>query len=918
MIKYYTVKIFYLEGVFILRKDYEKEAVPRRRSRHAKGNVDKRNKSSRSNKANIENRNRRNNRADINNRSSKSNRAHIDIRDRRYSMEKDENDRAQSYVRGLTAENNKNGNKRKKIMTERRKRAIKRFNTLFIIAYLIFSIYRIVSYFSWRSLVLPMMKNEGSVVVDMNGNVMDVIGEERIRENISISDVPDNLKNAYIDIEDERFYSHNGVDTKRTVAAIGTYVLHGGKSSFGGSTITQQLVKNITGNDDTSISRKMGEWIKARELESFSSKDEILESYFNIIYLAPNVYGVNMGAKYYFNKDVKDLKLSECAFLAGINVSPNSYNPFGETDNSEKIKKRTKIVLDKMLELKHISQDEYNTAIKEVEEGLPFSKGDLNSENDGVYSYYTDAVISDVITDVAKKKHISEKFATNYVYMSGATIYSTEDPNIQEKLENEYNKSQYILTSSSGQKSQSAMVIMDHSNGQVKAVVGGLGEKTTSRGFNRATQAVRQTGSSIKPIAVLAPGIDKKIFTASTMYVDEPTTFKDGDGSYSPKDNDDYIGNITVRRAVESSQNIPFVKMMEQVTPETSIKYLEKMGISTLTDQDKTLALALGGQEKGITPLEMAAAYATIANDGVYIEPIFYTKVVNKDGKTVVKAKQKKKKVFSKEVAYILKELLKEPVEGSNGTAKPCRIEGMDVAAKTGTTNDNYDKWLCGFTTYYTAVTWYGYDTSETIAYRGKSPAVLLWSAVMKNVHTGLSGTTFSKPGGVKQAEICSETGNIASSKCKNTHTEYFLSGTLPGNCVGCTGTGTNTKTTQYNNNNNNNYEEPKQEVNNSTSNSVEVTNVPQVPEKTNQTNNTSKAENTNTNQSNSTQGASTNSSNSGQNTANSSGNQASTTSEAESNTNTSQNQTNNSGNNSTSSSSTETSVDDDEEDDGP
>lgn len=804
--------------------------------------------------------------------------------------------------------------KGKKIMTDRKKRAIKRFNTLFIIAYLVFAVYRITAYFSWRSLALPMMKNECSTVVDMNGNVVDVIGGERVRENVPLSEMPQDLKNAYVDIEDERFYKHGGVDLKRTTSAIGSYVLHGGKSSYGGSTITQQLVKNITSNDDTSIGRKVGEWTKAVELESFASKDEILESYLNIIYTAPNVYGVSMGSRYYFNKDVRDLKLSECAFLAGINVSPNSYNPFGESDNSERIKKRTKTVLKKMLDLKHISQEQYDIAVKEVDEGLEFSKGDVYNDNDGVYSYYTDATISEVISDLSKKKHISKDFATNYIYMAGVTIYSNEDASIQEALESEYNQKKYIKTSSSGQTSQSAMVIMDHSNGKVRAVVGGLGEKTTPRGFNRATQAVRQTGSSIKPIAVLAPGLDKKIFTGATMYADEPTTFKDGNGTYSPKDNDKYIGDITVRRAVESSQNIPFVKMMEQVTPETSVKYLEKMGITTLTDKDKTLSLALGGQEKGITPLEMAGAYATIANDGVYIEPTFYSKVVSKDGKNVIKSKQKKKKVFSKEVAYVLKELLKQPVNGSNGTARPCKMEGMDVAAKTGTTNDNYDKWLCGFTTYYTAVTWYGYDTCETISYSGKSPAVLLWSAVMKNVHSDLPNTTFQRPASVKQAEICQETGKIASSRCSNTYTEYFLSGTLPTeNCVACTGSGNRQTSTQRNNDNYVSTEEDDDDEDNTPS--VQVTNVPQQTTQTTGNNNSNNKDTTSTNSINQNTNNSTNSS-STSNTNSSSQSNNTNTQNNQNNSNT--NQSLNSGNGQTGNNTTSTTTDDDEQDDGP
>ncbi len=323
--------------------------------------------------------------------------------------------------------------------------------------------------------------------------------------------------------------------------------------------------------------------------------------------------------------------------------------------------------------------------------------------------------------------------------------------------------------------------------------VGGLGKKETSRGFNRATQALRQTGSAGKPLAVLAPALDKKIITPATIYVDEPTTFDDGtDEGYAPTDYNDYKGAITVRQATESSQNIPFVKIMEQLTPKTSIQYMKKMGISTLTKTDENLNLALGGLDKGISPLEMAAAYACIANDGIYIEPTFYSKIENNIGKTVVKSKSNKKKVFSKQVAYLLKSLLKEPVIGSSGTAKYCKISGIDVSAKTGTTNDDYDRWLCGFTPYYTAATWFGFDFNETINFNRKNPSGQIWANVMKKVHSGLNNSTYEVPSGLETLEICPESGEIANSGCPHSYTEYFLNGTTPTTyCVKHTGSST-------------------------------------------------------------------------------------------------------------------------------
>lgn len=637
---------------------------------------------------------------------------------------------------------------------------------------------------NWQNLAIDMISNTPSSVIDSTGNTIAEIGNNKKTKNISLEQIPDNLKNAYISIEDQRFYSHSGVDLPRTTAAIFSYIKNLGSSSFGGSSITQQLVKNLTGDSYSKISRKINEWIKAFALECVLEKDEILEAYLNIIYVGPNIYGVNLGSKYYFSKDLEKLSLAECAFLAGINNSPNSYNPFGEKDTSQKIKNRTTTVLYKMLELGYINNEEYEIAKKEVENGLAFKKGNIeDTSKNNIYSYHTDALLNEIIDDISNKKNISTEFATNYIEMAGLKIYSTQDSNIQKQIENEFSKSKYIIKSAKDSKitAQAAMVVLDHKTGQVLGCVGGIGKKEISRGLNRATQSTRQTGSAGKPIAVLVPAIDQKIITASSIYNDEPTTFDDGtENGYSPTDYNKYQGNITVRNAVESSQNIPFVKIMEQLTPKLSIKYLKKMGVSTLTDVDNNLNLALGGLDKGISPLEMASAYGTIANGGIYIEPTFYTEIKNSSGKIIVKSKQNKKRVFSEEVAFIVQSLLTEPVTGNQGTAKYCKIEGIDVAAKTGTTNDDYDRWLCGFTPYYTATTWFGFDLNETINFNNKNPSGQIWSSVMKSIHSGLPNKKFSVPSKIESATICPITGNIATNICKNAYTEYFLEGTTP------------------------------------------------------------------------------------------------------------------------------------------
>ena len=361
----------------------------------------------------------------------------------------------------------------------KRKSKLKKFIILILIIGIFgFAIKTAISINTWQNLALDMTVNRPSQVIDSEGEIIAEIGSEINRENVSFDKIPENLKNAYVAIEDERFYKHFGVDIKRTVAAIGNYILRGGKASFGGSTITQQLVKNITGDDSSSPTRKVKEWAKAAQLEWCMDKDRILESYLNVIYVGPNVYGVQMGAKYYFDENVTDLSLVQCAFLAGINNAPNAYNPFNEEkDNTEKIEKRTKTVLNKMLELGYISEDEYNQAVEEVEAGIEFEKGDIEPEGNGVYSYHTDALLSEVITDLAEDKNISKTFATNYLYMADAKIYSTQKSSIQDEIETEFEKKQYILKSNNNddETSQAAMIIIDHKTGHVLGCAGGFG-----------------------------------------------------------------------------------------------------------------------------------------------------------------------------------------------------------------------------------------------------------------------------------------------------------------------------------------------------------------------------------------------------------------------------------------------------------
>ena len=633
-----------------------------------------------------------------------------------------------------------------------------------------------------------------SVVVDSNGGVIANLSGDEKRKVITLEDMADDLPKAYVAIEDERFYKHNGVDLKRTAGAILHTVT--GNSSYGGSTITQQLVKNITKDDESSglagIFRKVKEWAKAYQVERMISKDQILELYLNILYVGGegNLHGVELGAEYYFNKSAKDLSLAECAFLAGINSSPNYYNPYKLASNNdteekrdERIKSKVLTVLAKMKELGYIqNEEEYNEAVKQAEEGLKFEKAAIATGT--TYSYHTDAVIDQVINQVMDEKDISRQLAENYVYSSGLTIYSTVDSTIQARLEEEYAKEKYKKTSpSKKQTTQSGMAIIDYKTGNVVGIAGGLGTKEGS-GWNRATQMKKQTGSSIKPIADVAPALEEKVITPATVYDDVKTDFG---GGYTPKnDGERYRGIINIRQFIETSQNIPALKIMKELTPEKSIQYLKKMGITSLDDKkDNVLSLAIGGMTDGVSPLEMAAAYGTIANDGIYITPTFYTKVVDSSGNTVLTPKQEQVRAVSEQTAYLTKKITQEPVNSSRGTATYCRISGMDVAAKTGTTDKSYDRWLCGFTPYYSAATWFGYDDSEEVKGFSQNPAGQIWDAVMTDIHKKLANASFQKPSGIVEQTVCRTTGCLATTGCTDTYKEIFASNNIPEKCQG-------------------------------------------------------------------------------------------------------------------------------------
>ena len=384
---------------------------------------------------------------------------------------------------------------------------------------------------------------------------------------------------------------------------------------------------------------------------------------------------------------------------------------------------------------------------------------------------------------------MDEDAAKARVYNNGYKIYTTQDNDIQDRMEEEYLKDKYIKDATSkdakeGAHTQSGMVIIDHSTGQVVAEVGGLGDDSPTYGTNRATSMVnggRQAGSSIKPLVAVAPGLENGVITAATVYDDSPTNF----GDYPPQNSTGYLGLITVRKAIANSSNIVNIKILSNVGVSNGVEFLNELGMTQYNEDDEMLSLALGGTDHGTTPLQMAAAYATIARGGEYIEPTFYTKVEDLDGNVILEAKQETRRVMSEGNAYILSDILTSPVTG--GTARMCAMSGMDVAAKTGTTNENKDRWLCGFTPYYTAATWFGYDTPERVAMYNlpDNPAMVIWSAIMDDIHEDLDGKRFEEPDNIVSAKICLDSGKRATKECKHTYTEIFVEGTVPDECDG-------------------------------------------------------------------------------------------------------------------------------------
>ena len=632
------------------------------------------------------------------------------------------------------------------------------------------------------------INNFTTYVYDINGNQYTTLTGSENRTYATLSECSTYLPQAFIAIEDERFESHMGVDIKRTTGATIKYLLSKvgiGTSSYGGSTITQQVIKKVTGEDDRSSLRKAKEIIRAIQLETWLSKDQIIELYMNLIYLGEGAYGVEAAAYTYFDKSADELTIAECALIAGLAQAPEGYNPY---KYPEKAKNKQLLVLGKMLELEKITQEQYNEAISQE---LVYQKGsvDLASSN----SYFVDAVVEEVIEDLMDEKGVTRAMAQKMVYNNGLHIYTTIDPEIQEIMDEVYMDQSYfeIKGGTYDPELQSAMVIIDYKKGNVVALVGGAGEKTTLRGLNRATQMTRSPGSNMKPIGVYAPGLESGVLTAATTFDDVPVSYKIGTKDWNIKNYDNkYRGLINIRKAIEISDNIVAAKaLQEKVGSNYAYEFLKDLGISTLTSSDKNspASLSLGGMSKGVSPLELAAAYGAIANNGVYVEPKLYTQIKDRNGEVILEKKSEVRDVMTKENAYIITDMMKTVTTGSEGTGKVAKLTNIDVAAKTGTTSDDKDRWFTAYTPYYVGSVWFGYDEPKYINV-SSSPATKVWKAVMEKVHEDLPEAKFERPSAVINVEVCKDSGLLATDACKNdlrgtrVTTEIFNSknGTIP------------------------------------------------------------------------------------------------------------------------------------------
>ena len=592
------------------------------------------------------------------------------------------------------------------------------------------------------------------------------------RRIIEYSDLPDHLVQALVDIEDHRFWEHNGVDWYSTASAM-IQTLTGGNTR-GGSTITQQLLRNITDDKDVTVQRKVREIFRALEFEKSHTKEEIITLYFNRISFGFQFDGIATAAEGYFGKDVSELTLAESASLVAIINNPSLYDPFydhtyyverdGEhvyRTTRELNKERQELILDRMLELGHISQEECDAAKAETllftdseEYKALHGEEDAAAESggsDSVYTtWFTDAVIEDAIELIQEARGCDASTANSLLYSGGYHIYTTLDPDIQEIVDSVYrDPSNFDNPSASGQPLGSAITVIDPYTGDVVAMAGGVGEKEGSRTQNLA-RTRQPCGSAIKPVSVYAPAIDSNVITPANVFDDYPVRINDyGTGGFPTNSPNRYDGMTTVYRGLQQSKNTITVRTLELLGTENSFYFMENnLGFDLDAADNAISPLAMGGLTYGVTTEEMAAAFAAFANGGIYTEPRTIIEIRENDNETVMVDNSSNSKVAMKETtAYLINQILRSVVTSGTGTG--ANFSGMTIAGKTGTTNNMFERYFVGYTPYYSAAVWTGYvERDETIP--GGNPAIGIWRKVMEQVHANLENKTFpERPDGI-------------------------------------------------------------------------------------------------------------------------------------------------------------------------
>ncbi len=628
---------------------------------------------------------------------------------------------------------------------------------------------------------------------------------EQNRVWVDLENIPDYMSKAYIAIEDKRFNEHKGVDWFSFTLGIGKSAVqtlasgNKNKSVRGASTLTQQLIKNLTGESGRNINRKYNEMLSALNLEKFYDKDEIMEAYLNTIYLSHNCYGVQTAAETYFGKDVSELNLAECASIAVITQTPARYDPLWQP---EKNKWRQEWCLARMLEDGMITQEEYDEAMAyelvftNNENYVADDEVEIETVTDNdVQSYYVDFVISQVIADL-KGLGYSNYEATKMIYSGGLRIYSAVDMDIQDIVEDIYVHRTGFPServNSSSELSQSAMTIMDYS-GRIVAMVGGAGEKTENRSNNRAVSAIRQPGSSIKPLTIYAPAIEEDYATWSSKIKNYGITWKGklwpNNYGGDPGSPDSYV---TAQYAVAISYNTVPAQLLMKMGFELSYDYLtEKFKITTFNDEIDSVApsaLATGGTNGGVTTLQMAAAFASFGNGGKYYKPYCYYEVKDNKGEVILQHKADEyEQIISADTAYVMNQMLQTVFYGAGGTARGYSVSGHRTFGKTGTTTNNFDRWCVAGTSYYVAAVWFGYDYNKEIHASG-TPAGQIFENVMNRIHKDLPEQAFEKHGAkVARMSYCTASGLIAGETCAETASGWYKTSNIPAVCKDCTG----------------------------------------------------------------------------------------------------------------------------------